>query len=223
MRDDVAMTSIHLHYAPGNASMAPHMLLEELGVPFELKLVDRANMAHKSPAYLAMNPNGLIPVLEDGELVLYETAAILLHLADTHPDAGFAPALGSPERAQFYKWLMWLTNTLQPALINYFYPERWVAEGNAAGTAEVKLRAEARVGELLQQLVAEFARHQGPWLLGQHYSALDPFAFMLCRWTRGFARPARSLPQLDAYLERMLARPAVQQVFATEQLPQPWV
>lgn len=214
---------IHLHYFPGNASMAPHMLLEELGVPFELELVDRANMGHKSPAYLALNPNGLIPVLQDGALVLYEVAAILLHLADTHPEAGLAPPLGTPERAHFYKWLMWLTNTLQPALINYFYPERWVNEGNAEGAAQVKARAEARVGELLPQLEAEFARHGGPWLLGQRYSALDPFVFMLSRWTRGFAKPARSLPQLGAFQQRMLARPAVQRMLATEQLPQPWV
>ncbi len=93
---------IKLHYAPGNASMTPHLVLEELGVPFELKLVDRENNAHKSPAYLKMNPNGLIPVLVDGDLVLYETAAIVLHLVDMHPAAGLAPAVGTTERAQFY-------------------------------------------------------------------------------------------------------------------------
>jgi glutathione S-transferase len=96
---------LKLHYFPGNASMAPHMLLEELGVPYELSLVDRTKQAHKSPAYLELNPNGLIPVLVDGELVLYETAAICLHLVDTHPAAGLAPALGSGDRAHFYKWL----------------------------------------------------------------------------------------------------------------------
>ena len=67
---------ITLHYFPGNASMTPHMLLRELGVPFELALVDRAKRAHKAPEYLKLNPNGLIPVLVDGALVLYETAAI---------------------------------------------------------------------------------------------------------------------------------------------------
>ena len=70
--------TIQLHYFPGNASMTPHLLLEELGVPFELKLVDRASQAHKSAEYLKLNPNGLIPVLVDGELVLYETAACTL-------------------------------------------------------------------------------------------------------------------------------------------------
>lgn len=61
------------------------------------------------------------------------------------------------------------------------------------------------------------------WLLGETYSAADPLAFMLCRWTRGFARPARSLPRLGDCLQRMLARPAVKQAIAVEGLPQPWV
>ena len=102
--------------------MIVHLLLRELGTPFELVLVDRAVDAHKAPDYLRLNPNGLLPALTDGELVLYETAAICLHLCDTHPSAGLAPALGSAERAHFYKWLVWLTNTLQAALIPYFYP-----------------------------------------------------------------------------------------------------
>lgn len=214
---------LQLHYYPSNASMAPHILLRELGAAFELVRVDRGNGGHKSPAYLKLNPNGLIPVLQDGELVLYETAAILLHLADTHAQAGLAPALGTAERAQFYKWLIWLTNTLQPALIAYYYPERWVDEGNAAGVAQVKAQAEARIAPLLDQLEAQLAGHGGAWLLGEAYSAADPLAFMLCRWTRGFARPARSLPRLGDYLQRMLARPAVQQAIAVEGLPQPWV
>jgi glutathione S-transferase len=216
---------LQLHYHPGNASMAPHMLLEELGAPHELRLVDRAHQAHKSPEYLRLNPNGLIPVLidrrEGAELVLYETAAICLHLADTHPQAGLAPKLGTPERAHFYKWLMWLTNTLQATLILYFYPERWADTPEAA--AQVKAHAESRCGALLDQMDAELARHGGPWLLGQSFSAVDPYALMLCRWTRGFARPARSLPHLAPYLQRVLARPAVQRVFEIEGLGQPFV
>ena len=94
---------LQLHYYPGNASMTPHMLLEELGVPYTLQYVDRTVQAHKAADYLKLNPNGLIPVLVDGDLVLYETAAICLHLADTHPQAALAPALGTPARAHFYK------------------------------------------------------------------------------------------------------------------------
>lgn len=210
-----------LHYFPGNASMTPHMLLEELGVPYERVLVDRASNAHRSPEYLKLNPNGKIPVLVDGDLVLYETGAIVLHLVDTHPGAGLAPAVGTAERAMFYKWLLWLANTLQAEMPMYFYSDRWADD--AAGAAQVKKHAEAHIAGMIDQLEGELARHGGPWFAGESFSALDPYVFMLCRWTRGMQRPARTLPQLSAYLQRMLARPAVQRVFANEGLTQPFV
>ncbi|MGE4051892.1 MAG: glutathione S-transferase family protein [Piscinibacter sp.] len=210
-----------LHYFPGNASMTPHMLLEELGVPFERVLVDRTTNAHRSPEYLKLNPNGKIPVLVDGDLVLYETGAIVLHLVDTHAGAGLAPAVGTAERAQFYKWLLWLANTLQAEMPLYFYSDRWADD--AAGAAQVKKHAEAHIAGMIDQLEAEFARHGGPWFAGERFSALDPYVFMLCRWTRAMQRPARTLPHLAAYLQRMLARPAVQRVFASEGLSQPYV
>lgn len=216
-----AASMIQLYYSPSTASMAPHMLLEELGIPFELVRVDREHDAHKSPAYLKLNPNGLIPVLVDGELVLYETAAICLHLLDTHPAAGLAPAVGSAQRAHFYKWLVWLSSSLQSALISYFYPHRYAHDD--AAVAQVKERAEARIDALVDLLEAELASHGGPWLLGESFSAVDLYALMLCRWTRGFARPARSLPALGPYLQRVLARPAVQRAYATEGLKQPHV
>ncbi len=215
---------LHLHYAPSTAAMAPHILLEDIGLPFQLQRVDTSAGAHKAPDYLRLNPNGLVPVLTDGDLVLFESAAICLHLCDTHPQAGLAPAVGTVERAHFYKWLVWMTNTLQTTLIAYFYPQRMVNPGNTAGAAEVQAQAELRVGGLLAQLDAELARHGGPWLLGPHYSALDAYALMLCRWTRNFtSAPARTYPHLGPYLQTVLARPAVQRVFATEGLAQPWV
>lgn len=215
---------IQLHYYPSTAAMAPHILLEELGVPYERVLVDRAQGAHRSPEYLRLNPNGLIPVLTDGDLVVYETAAICLHLCDTHAQAALAPPLACAERAHFYQWLMWLTNTLQSALIVYFYPERWMDDGHAAGVAELKRHAEQRVGGLLDQLDAELARRGGPWFQGEAYSALDAYVFTLCRWTRNFASaPARARPHLGPYLQRMLARTAVQRVLANEGLSAPFV
>lgn len=215
---------IRLHFYPSTAAMVPHILLEEIGVPYERVLVDRMADAHKRPEYLALNPNGLIPVLVDDALVLYETAAIALHLADRHPQAALVPPLGSAARSQFYKWLMWLTNTLQATLVVYFYPERWVDAGNAEGAAQVKRHAHARVVELLQQLEAQLAGHGGPWFLGEAYGALDAYAFTLCRWTRNFpSGQARTLPALGAWLQRMLQRPAVQRVFANEGLAPPYV
>ena len=217
------MTMIQLHYYPSTASMAPHILLEEIGAPFERVLVDRSHNVHKTQQYLQLNPNGLIPVLVDDDLVLYESAAICLHLCDTHPAAALAPPLGSPERAHFYKWLMWLTNTLQPALMIYFYPERWMNASNPAGAAELKTHAEAKVRVLLDLLDRELARHGGLWLLGDTYTAVDAYTLMLCRWTRAFGKPARMRPQLGPYLQRVLARPAVIRVFDAEGLAQPWV
>ena len=223
---------IQLHYYPSTASMAPHILLRELGLPFELVLVDRTQNAQKMTAYLQLNPNGLIPVLTsndgEGELVLYEAAAICLYLCDAYPAAGLAPAIGTAERAHFYKWLMWLTNTLQATLITYFYPERWVKAVSNACAAEVKAQAEVKVGLLLDQLNAELAKqallHTQPWLLGANYSAVDIYTLMLCRWTRNFAsNPARDRAYLGPYLQRILARPAVAEAFEAENLAQPWV
>ena len=237
---------IYLHYFPSNASMIPHILLEELGVPFELVLVDRTQNLHKSADYLKLNPNGKIPTLVQTspgqpDLVLYESAAICLHLSDTHPQAALAPAVGSPARAHCYKWLLWLSNTFQPDIMMYFYPERYVISSDPQVVKEVSQQAEARIGGHLAQLDSELARvtqavkhpvvqpgkesnASGPWLLGTQFSILDPYLFTLCRWTRNFtARPARSYPQLGPYLQRMLARPSVQRVLATEQLAEPFV
>jgi glutathione S-transferase len=214
---------MQLHYHPGNASFAPHVLLHEIGRPFELKLVRRDEGAHRQPDYLKLNPNGQIPVLVDGPLVVYETAAICMHLADTHPAAALAPPPGTPARALYYQWMAWLTNTLQAMLMHYFYPERMVDDGDVAAARQVKARAQARVGEMLRLLDAQLAAHAGPWLLGAAYSAVDPYAFMLCRWTRGFDdRPARDHARIGPFLQRMLARPAVQRTFAAEGLPKPY-
>ena len=217
---------IQLHYYPSNASIAPHILLEEMGVRFELKLVDRARRAHKSADYLKLNPNGLIPVLVDGDLVLYETAAIVLHLVDSEAGRAFAPPVGTAARAHFYKWLVWFTNTVQATQLMYFDPENYLRPGSPA-TSEVKEVAQTKVGGHLKQMDDELARHRGPWMLGHTYSALDIYAFMLCRWTRAYtgpaAKPAREHAHLGPFLQRMLDRPAVQRVIAVEQLQPPIV
>ena len=211
------LAMIQLHYHPSDASLMPHILLEELGVPFELLLVDRSCNAQKSAQYLQLNPNGLIPVLQDGSLVLYETPAILMHLADTHPQAQLLPPVGSHERAHAYKWLVWLSNTLQTQLVQYFYAERYV---QSSGIADFRERAEARLAPLLDQIEAQLQVGGGPWLLGTRYGAADCMAFVLCCWTRNLAYPASQRPAIAAYMARMRQRPAVQRAVSTEQLPE---
>ncbi|MFO1413923.1 MAG: glutathione S-transferase family protein [Burkholderiales bacterium] len=214
---------MQLYFHPGNASLAPHMVLAQLGIPFELVWVDRENGAHRTEAYRRLNPNGQIPVLVDGGTVVYESAAICLCLADLHPAAGLVPPPQTRERAQCYQWLMWCTNTLQPALMQYFYPERYVEGDDAATAGLLKARAEARAGAMLDLLDDHLAAHGAQWFLGPSFTVVDPYVLMLGRWSRGFRRPARDRSHLGPYLRRVLARPAIAGVFATEKIAPPLV
>jgi glutathione S-transferase len=161
------------------------MMLREIGAPFELRLVDRANNAQKSPEYLRLNPNGRIPVLIDGDLVLYETAAVALHLCDRHPEAALAPPPGTPERSLFYRWMVHLTNTPQAEYRSWFYPHEHVAD--AAAAPAVKAAAQVRLEGMFDRIANQLGA--GPWLLGERFSAADLFLFMLIRWGRGMPRP----------------------------------
>ena len=131
------------------------------------------------------------------------------------------PPLGSAERAHAYKWLAWLDNTVQATLILYFYPERWADD--AAAPRRSRRTPKRRSARCSTSSTPSSRAHGRPWLLGDAFSLADPYALVLCRWTRGFARPARSLPHLRPFLDRMLARPSVQRVFAKEGLKEPWI
>lgn len=208
--------------------MAPHMLLLALDLPHRLVPVDRPNNAHRQPGYLALNPNGLIPVLVDGDLVLYETLAICLHLADQRPGSGWLPPLGSAARGEAYKWLAWMSNSVQPALMAHFYPERVLGAGHDACRAVVQQHAQAEVVRLLGQLAAQLHRHGGDWVLpGAAPGLCDLYGWMLCRWTRNFQGdahpPARQQPVLGPWLARVTALAPVQRMLAIEGLAPPWV
>ena len=99
-----------LHYAPDNASLVIRLALEHIGAPYRCALVDRSQAAQRSDAYMALNPNGLIPTLETDQGPIFETGAILLWLADRH--GGLGPAPDSAERADFLKWLFFVSNTV---------------------------------------------------------------------------------------------------------------
>lgn len=211
--------SYQLYYYPGNASLLPHMALREAGATFQLRLVDRTQKAQRSPDYLRLNPNGFIPVLVDGDQTLFETAAIALHLVDRHPEAELAPPVGTPERAQFYKWMIHLTNTPQPEFRRWFYPGEHVGDPSAAPT--VKETAGRRLIEMFDVIARQLG--DGPWLLGGRFSAADLFLLMLIRWGRGLPRPAGTVPELRAHARRVLARPAVRETFAAEGIEEPFV
>lgn len=207
-----------LYYYPGNANMAPHFVLEEIGAPFELRLVERERKEQKSPAYLELNPRGLIPVLVDGDTVLFETAAICLYLSDNHPESDLAPPFGAPQRGQFYKWLMFLANSVHPETLMYFYPERYTTD--ADGADAVKDAVEGRLTEMFQFIDAQLEKG-GPYLLGQTVSLADHYLLMLARWGRNMNTPPRQMKHLRRNLDLMLARPAVQRALASEGLSAP--
>lgn len=213
-----------LYYSPGNANLAPHMILQEIGQAFELVLVDREKNQQTSPEYLKMNPNGRIPVLVDGHIVMYEAAAICLHLADRFPEAKLAPALGTAQRANLYKWLMYLTNTLQAEFLTYFYPDRLCNDAALAG--QIKVKAEERVAGMLNiienELAANSQNEAGKFLLGDQYTVADAYLLMLCRWTRGMKNPAKTRPHLASYLSNLSERPAIRAAFAAEGIEAPF-
>jgi glutathione S-transferase len=204
-----------LFYYPGNASMAPHFVLEELGVPFELRLVDRKRNGQKDPEYMKRNPLGRIPTLVDGELVLFESAAICLHLADRHPEANLAPALGSDDRAHLYKWLMFLTNTIQPDLMEFFYPDRHTTR--AEGIPAVRAAAEQR-SQSGFVVIDDALRGAGPYLLGERPSVADFFLLMLVQWAEDLSERPSRLAGIRRCADLIAARPAVQRAVATEGL-----
>lgn len=203
-----------LYYSPGAASLVVHWLLIETGATHEIVRLDTAAREHKQPAYLALNPQGLVPtLLIDGRPVT-EAAALVLHLADAHPAAGLAPALDDPARASYYQWILYGANTLQPAFRVWFYPDE-AAGAEHAGAA--KARARERIEAAWQHVDAHLGAH-GPYLLGAQPSAADFLITMLMRWSRNLPRPASDWPHLAALIVRMKARPSFRTLYEREGL-----
>jgi glutathione S-transferase len=203
-----------LYYYPANANAAPHMLLEEIGAEYKLALVDRKADRQKSEEYRKINPNGRIPALQDGKLVLFESAAIVLHLVDHHPEARMAPQPGTAERAKFYQWLIFLTNSLQEELMIYQYPDRLTGK-DAKAMGYVMQGAEKRAGQFLD-VIDDHLKTNGPLFLGDQVSAVDLYLVMLARWARPMTKPPRSRPHVAKLLDLVASRPAVQRAYEAE-------
>ena len=167
-----------LHYAPDNASLIVRLALEELRAPYDTVLVDRAAQGQRSPAYLALNPNGLIPVLETPLGPLFETGAILLWLADTH--AALAPVPNDPPRGAFLKWLFWVSNTLHADLRILFYSEKYIGPDL---TAQAELRDGIRVRLRTHLRLLEAVTAETPvWMSPDKPSVLCFYVACLMRW-----------------------------------------
>ncbi|WP_412504476.1 glutathione S-transferase family protein [Roseovarius sp. SYSU LYC5161] len=216
-----------LHYAPDNASLIVRLALTEIGQPFETVLVNRAAGAHLSAAYLALNPNGLIPVLETPDGPIFETGAILLWLADRHGQ--LAPAPDSPERAAFLKWHFRVANTLHPALRMRLRPDRYTGADTAAQAA-LRAHMKTEIAGELDKL--EKVAGTGPgWLGGPAPSVIDFYLACLLRWLTLYPAPdggagwldLRDWPHLHAMAARLEHCPSVRAAIRAEGLgPHPF-
>ena len=203
-----------LYYAPGAASLLVHWLLIELGEPHELHLVDTAARAHKTPGYLALNPNGVVPTLVVDGRPQYEAAALAMWLAERRPEAALAPAAGAPGRADYLQWMFNLANMVQPAFRQWWYP------GEPAGEAQreaVLAHCAPRIEAHWDRIDAHLGAH-GPYLLGDGPTVVDYYLTMLMRWSRNMPRPATDWPHLAALAARMRQRPSFARLCAREGL-----
>jgi glutathione S-transferase len=203
---------VRLHYAPGSSAIAPHATLAEVGVPYELVRVERDSEGRPSEEYLALNPWGKIPTLEDGDFVLTESAAICVYLAEKFPDALLAPPAATRERAELYRWLLWLSNTVQETQLRHFYPHRYGREG-------VKEAADAALAQHYDRIDAHLAERE--WLVGGERTVADFFLFMLTRWGRNLEPAAWDRPNLRAHFLRALELRGPRTVLEEQGLPLP--
>ncbi len=203
-----------LYMAPGAASFCVHWMLIELGVPHELKKLDLQAGDQQKPGYLRLNPNGLVPTMIVDGVPIIEAAALLMLLAERHPQPGLAPPPGSPLRGAYMMWMFHLSNTLQPAFRDWFHPE---SGAGAVANEALKNSARARVEAAFERLDAQIAGH-GPYLLGDRVSAADFLGTMLVRWSRNMPKPATQLPAIAGYVTRMKARPSFRVLYEREGL-----
>jgi glutathione S-transferase len=199
-----------LYWSPGSASMAPHCCLEEAGAPYSLRRVAMGAGEHLSAEYLKLNPAGKVPTLvaENG-FVMTESAAICMLIADRHPQARLAPAPDDMARGHFYMWLAHLTNTLQPAILRYYYSERFTSAADGAKAVVEKACEEVAA---IWQRIENHLQAKGPYLLGDRFSATDIFCYMLSTWQDPCPDTYARFPGVKRLADLVSARPAIAKI-----------
>jgi glutathione S-transferase len=203
-----------LYYSPGAASLAVHWMLIEMDVAFEARLVSIDAGEQRSAEYLRLNPTGRLPTLVVDGAPHGESAALLMLLAERHPDKALAPPPGSAARADWLETMVFLANTVLPAMRDWFYADK---DGDPAGADAVRALAKSRIESSWDRLDARMADGRS-YLLGEELSTADFLAIMTMRWSRNMPRPATSWPHLAPYIHRMRARPAFIEVNRREGL-----
>jgi glutathione S-transferase len=210
------MTTLHyvLYGSPGAASLVVHWMLLELGVPFEYRKLDFDREEQKSAAYLKLNANGTVPTLLVDGKPHAETAALLMLLAERHPEARLAPALNSATRADYLQWMVYLANTLMPAFRAWFYPHEPAGE---SAIDAVKSAAKERIEAVWNRIDQRLA-DGGRYMLRDELSAADFLLTMLIRWSRNMPKRAESWPNIARYSAQMRSMPSLKLVHERERL-----
>ena len=198
-----------LYGRPGSGSLAVQIALEEIGAPYERIWVgtEAADMA----SFRAINPTGRVPalMLPDGT-VMFESAAMLIHLALSHPKGALAPQPGSNRHAAFLQWMVFLSANVYEAVLRIYYSARY----STRGEADVEVIREQAVADYCAYL-GLISQGLGPYVLGGSYSSADPYLYMLAGWYPGNKVELYSrLPKLEAHAKIVAARPAVAKVEA---------
>lgn len=204
-----------LYYSPGACSLAPHIVLEELGVAYEPQRLHVNEGENRRPAYLAVNPRGRVPALvyADDRPALTEAMAIMVFLAQRHPEAGLLPT-GPEAFVRALEWMGWLGSTMHQAGVRtVFRPERFTTDAAGAPAIAEQGRQQIRAGydDIETRLQGQ------PWALGDRFSAVDAYLLVFYRWGNRCGLPMReAFPVYAAMMDRVRDRPAVQRVLARE-------
>ena len=201
---------LKLYISPGACATASHIALEEAGADFQTQVIDLKSGQQKTPEYLAVNPAGVTPALETDHGVITQNAAILALVAQTHPDRNLAPTGDPYAFATFNAFNGFLASSLHPAIGKVLF-SRPPLEGEA--------RDQAIEMALSKYQLVEDRYLKGDYVLGDSFSLADGYLVVFERWARqaGLLDTAR-FPRLNAHLNRIQARPAVQRVLAAEGL-----
>ena len=199
-----------LYWRADSGAFAPHAVLEEVGAKYILHHVDTTKGEHRTADYLALNPRGQVPALRlpDGT-VIGESAAMVLHIADAHPQAGLLPPPGDAARAQAYRWLFFCVANIYEAVLRFYYSDRYTDD--AAGCDGVRTAAQQHMRDSFA--IVERALDPGPYLLGARYCVADPYLVMLAGWDSA-ANGVAGCPRIEALCARVRERPAVARIWA---------
>ena len=196
------------YYSPRSCALASHIVLEHVGADFEAIRLDFQANQQRSAEYLAINAKGRVPALVTERGVITETPAILLYLAQTHPQSGVAPLDDPFALAELQAVNSWFCSTVHVAHAHGTRGARWADDASALQAMKAKVAQ--NMTDCFDWIERELLR--GPWVMGKNFSVADPYLFTLTIWLMQNGVELVRFPRVADHYQRMLALPAVQKI-----------